>query len=146
MASTVTALITLASRCAGAYLSSFIRTRLPEHHLQDESRDVIKLASGMIATLVALVIGLLISSSRATYDQANNGATKIGARLILLNRLLERYGPETVSIRSRMRAEVEANIEHLWPTRGSVPNLAGIEQTTRHGRDPRPDRTAQTEG
>jgi hypothetical protein len=71
-----------------------------------------------------------VSSSKAAYDQASNGANQIGSRLILLNRLLERYGPETAVIRSRMRAGVAANIEHLWPTKGSAPNLAGIEQAT----------------
>ncbi len=95
MASLITALITLASICAGTILGSLMRDRLPDHHLRDDSRDVIKTASGMIATLVALVIGLLVSSSKSTYDQASGGVTQIGAKLILLNRLLERYGPET---------------------------------------------------
>ncbi len=68
MMSLITALITLASLCAGIILGSAIRHRLPDHHLRDDSRDVIKMASGMIATLVALVIGLLVTSSKASYD------------------------------------------------------------------------------
>jgi hypothetical protein len=58
--------LTLASLCAGTAIGSLIRNRLPEHHLRDDSRDVIKMASGMIATLVALVIGLLVTSSKST--------------------------------------------------------------------------------
>src|ERR1700761_9064397 len=102
MASTITALITLASLCAGAFLGSLIRARLPEHHLRDDSKDVIKMASGMIATLVALVIGLLVSSSKSSFDQASSGVTQIGAKLILLDHALARYGPETRAIRERM--------------------------------------------
>ena len=99
MASLFTALITLACLCTGTILGSLIRSRLPDHHLRDDSRDVIKMASGMIATLVALVIGLLVSSSKSTYDQASAGVTQIGAKAIVLDRVLERYGPETKAIR-----------------------------------------------
>ncbi len=129
MASLITALITLASLCAGTILGSLIRSRLPDHHLRDDSRDVIKLASGMIATLVALVIGLLVSSSKSTYDQASAGVTQIGAKVILLNRLLERYGPETKAIRRRMSEVIATSVEQLWPTDHRLtPNLAAIEQ------------------
>ena len=130
MASLITALITLACICAGTILGSLMRDRLPDHHLRDDSRDVIKTASGMIATLVALVIGLLVSSSKSTYDQASGGVTQIGAKLILLNRLLERYGPETKAIREHMREGVATTVEQLWPSDGVTPGLAAIENPT----------------
>ena len=130
MASLITALITLASLCAGTLLGSLIRSRLPDDHLRDDSRDVIKTASGMIATLVALVIGLLVSSSKSTYDQASAGVNQIGAKAILLDRVLERYGPETKAIRDRMREGIATNVEQLWPTGGGNPSLTAIEQTT----------------
>jgi hypothetical protein len=129
MASLITALVTLACLCVGTILGSLIRGRLPQHHLLDDSRDVVKLASGMIATLVALVIGLLVSSSKSTYDQASAGVTQIGAKVILLDRTLERYGPETKKIRGRMREGIANSVERLWPMkRGASPNLAAIEQ------------------
>ena len=130
MASLFTALITLACLCAGTVLGSLIRNRLPDDHLRDDSRDVVKMASGMIATLVALVIGLLVSSSKSGYDQASGEVTQIGARVILLNRLLERYGPETKGIRERMSTAIATSVEQLWPSTGQVPSLAGIERTT----------------
>src|SRR5258707_13004225 len=110
MASLITALVTLACLCVGTILGSLIRGRLPDHHLQDDSRDVVKMASGMIATLVALVIGLLVSSSKSTYDQASSGVTQIGAKMILLDRALKRYGPETEAIRERMREAIATSI------------------------------------
>ncbi len=133
MASLSTALITLASLCAGTLLGSLIRDRLPDHHLRDDSRDVIKTASGMIATLAALVIGLLVSSSKSTYDQASAGVTQIGAKAILLDRVLARYGPETKAIRERMRDAIATSVEQLWPAVGRNPGLAAIEQ--RNGMD-----------
>src|SRR4051794_4090994 len=110
MASLVSALITLTSVCAGTMLGSLIRSRLPDHHLRDDSRDVVKTASGMIATLVALVIGLLVSSSKSTYDQASSGVTQIGAKMILLDRALARYGPETKVIRERIREAIATRL------------------------------------
>jgi hypothetical protein len=131
MASLITALITLACLCAGTILGSLIRSRLPDHHLRDDSRDVVKTASGMIATLVALVIGLLVSSSKSTYDQASAGVTQIGAKVIMLNRDLVRYGPETEAIRQRIKEGIAANVEHIWPNGPKPnPNLAAIEQSS----------------
>jgi hypothetical protein len=129
MASSLTALVTLASLCAGTILGSLIRSRLPDHHLRDDSRDVVKIASGMIATLVALVIGLLVSSSKATYDQTSSGLTQIGEKVILLDRALARYGPETEAIRERMRAAIATSIERLWPS-----GRAGIRASPRSSR------------
>jgi Protein of unknown function (DUF4239) len=130
MASLFTALITLACLSAGTILGSLIRDRLPDHHLRDDSRDVVKMASGVIATLVALVIGLLVSSSKSSYDQASGEVIQIGARVILLNRLLGRYGPETKPIRERMSQAIATSVEQIWPTSRRIPSLAGIEQST----------------
>jgi hypothetical protein len=128
MASLLTALLTLACLCAGTLLGSLIRGRLPDHHLLDDSKDVVKMASGLIATLVALVIGLLVSSSKSSFDQASAGVTQMGAKMILLDRALARYGPEVTAIRERMREEIATSIERLWPTRrGLNPNLAAVE-------------------
>jgi Protein of unknown function (DUF4239) len=131
MASLITALIALTSLCTGTILGSLIRSRLPDHHLRDDSRDVIKLASGMIATLVALVIGLLVTSSKSSYDQASGAVTQIGAKVIVLNRVLERYGSETKPIRERMREGIAISVEQLWPTGRSLnPGLAALEQAS----------------
>jgi hypothetical protein len=115
MPSLLTAFITLASLCAGWLIGSLVRHRLPDDHLRDDSRDVIKMASGMIATLVALVIGLLVTSSKSTYDQASGGVNQIGAKIILLDRLLARYGPETTAIRASVKEGLFASLGLLAP-------------------------------
>ena len=130
MTSLSIAVITLLFLGAGTALGSLVRSRLPDHHLRDDSRDVIKTASGIIATLAALVIGLLVSSSKSTYDQASAGVTQIGAKAIVLDRVLARYGPETKAIRGRVREGIANSVELLWPTDGKNPSLSAIEQPT----------------
>ena len=39
-------------------LGLFVRASLPKHHLSDDSTGVVKLGTGLIATLAALVLGL----------------------------------------------------------------------------------------
>jgi hypothetical protein len=72
----------------------------------------------MIATLVALVIGLLVSSAKSSFDQASEGLTLVGSKVIMLDRTLRRYGPETTPIRGRTREVVQASVERLWPSGG----------------------------
>ena len=82
----------------------------------------------MIATLVALVIGLLVSLSKSTYDQACSGVT-LSARSHLARSRARRYGPETKAIRKRMREGIASSVEQLWPTDpGLNPSVAAVEQ------------------
>jgi hypothetical protein len=109
-------LIAFASIFGGALLGMFFRTRLPEHHLNTDSRDVIKLGTGMIATLAALVLGLLISSAKGTFDAINNDLKQVGSKIILLDRTMAQYGPETREARDMLRRVVAATIARMWPT------------------------------
>ncbi len=122
-------LITVLSLCAGGLLGSLLRHRIPDHHIRDDSKDVVKTTSGMIATLVALVIGLLVSSAKSSFDQANDAITQAGAKMILLDRTLSRYGPETRAIRTRMKETIEATVKHLWPSeRRDSEGIAVVEK------------------
>jgi hypothetical protein len=131
MSSFVTSLLAFTSMVAGMVLGSLLRRRLPDHLLQDDSKDVVKTASGMIATLVALVIGLLVSSAKSAFDQAGAEVTQAGAKIILLDRLLGRCGPETAAIRGRLRESVASTIDRIWPTAaGPRAGLAAVERAT----------------
>jgi hypothetical protein len=131
MHSLIVALITLAFLCAGMLAGWLLRKVLPENHLSNDSRDLVKMASGMIATLVALVIGLLVSSSKSSFDQASSGLTQASARLIALDRTLARYGPDAAPIRARLRQGIAAIIERLWPSAGRPrEGMAAVEKST----------------
>jgi hypothetical protein len=125
------ALITVVFLCAGGHFGALLRERLPVHHIRDDSKDVVKMASAMIATLVALVIGLLVSSAKSSFDQASEGLTQAGTKVILLDRTLRRYGPETTPIRGRMKEVVQASVERLWPSGGGPKEgMAAVEKGT----------------
>jgi hypothetical protein len=77
----------------GAVLGLFLQGLLPEHHLRDTSKDTVKVVAGTIATLSALVLGLLVGSAKSSFDATNTAITQNGAKIILLDRVLAAYGP-----------------------------------------------------
>jgi hypothetical protein len=99
----------------GMLIGMFLRTVLPEHHLSHESKEAVKLGIGMIATLAALVLGLLIASAKGTFDTMNNGLVQTGSKIILLDRVMAHYGPETKETRDLLRHSVASTIERIWP-------------------------------
>lgn len=130
MQSTIITLIALASMSGGALLGMVVRSHLPKHHLSDESMDVLKVAVGLIGTLVALVLGLLVSSAKSSFDLLSDGLTQGGAKVILLDRALSQYGPETKEARDLLRHALANAIQRIWPTTGAGhPDFKSIETT-----------------
>jgi hypothetical protein len=103
----------------GALLGMGLRLILPEHHLNSDSRDVIKLGMGLTATMSALVLALLIASAKGSYDAQRNELTQLSANVVLLDRVLAHYGPETTDIRNQLRLTVTHVIDQLWPKNSS---------------------------
>jgi hypothetical protein len=103
---------------------------LPEHHLSSESKDVVKLAMGLIAMMAALVVGLMTASARMSFETQNNETVHAAANIIELDRALARYGPETKEIRYLLKRAVAFRIHVTWPEDGSAPgNLDSPEMT-----------------
>jgi hypothetical protein len=103
----------------------FAKRFLPEHHLSADSKDVVKLGMGTIATLAALVLGLLIATAKGTYDTQNGTVQELSAKVILLDRVLAKYGPETKETRDLLRVVVDATLDRIWPEEGAgAANLA----------------------
>jgi hypothetical protein len=98
----------------GALAGMVLRVLLPEHHLEQDSRDVVKLGMGLVATMSALVLGLLIASAKSSYDTQRAGLAQMSANVILLDRVLDHYGPETKAIRQQVRQEAEALLQRIW--------------------------------
>lgn len=95
--------------------------RLPAVHLAGESRDVVKLGLGVIGTLTALVLGLLVAATKGTYDGQSATVKEVAAQLAVLDRILARYGPEAADARGRLRALAEAVRAQLWPDDAAGP-------------------------
>ena len=115
----------------GALLGAFLRKFLPGRHLSSDSRDVVKLGAGLIATQAALVLGLLVSSAKSSFGAMNTGMTQGGARIILLDHVPARYGPETKDAREQLRRTLSAAVEQIWPKhRAGTGGIDVVESST----------------
>lgn len=112
----------------GALLGIFLRPILPEHHVSAESKDAVKLGVGLIATLAALVLALLIASAKGTFDTISSGLRQTGARVILLDRIMAQYGPETTEARELLRRSLAAAIQQIWPEEKIGPGVTEGEE------------------
>src|SRR5215467_15321036 len=86
-----------------ALLGMFLRGHLPEHHLNEDSKRIVNLGAGVIGTMAALVLGLLVASAKGNYDTQNNEVLDASAKLALLDHVLAQYGPESKSSREQLR-------------------------------------------
>jgi len=99
----------------GALLGMWVRTLLPEQHLDADSKDTVKLGIGLIATMSALVLGLVTASAKSSFDAVDTAVKGAALDVLTLDRLLARYGPETAGVRGHLRDTVAARIEMIWP-------------------------------
>jgi hypothetical protein len=108
-----------------------LRAFLPEKHMSAETRDVVKLGMGLIGTMTALVLGLLIASAKSSYDAQRNGLAQLSGNVIFLDRTLARYGPESKDAREMLRASVVDMLQRTWPDEntqpGQAPDKSGTE-------------------
>lgn len=109
----------LACVFGGALAGLFLGRRLPHDHLGEDAKDIVKLGIGVIATMAALVLGLLISSAKSTFDKMSDEVTLTAAKVIQLDRALARYGPETKAIRSSLRRNYQTVVDALVSGEGS---------------------------
>jgi len=121
MNTTLTALIVFGCLVVAVLVGRTIRGLLPEAHLNTESRDAIKLAIGLVATMSALVLGLLVSSAKGAYDTERNEVIEMAAKVAFLDRVLANYGPEAAEVRSRFHEVVEQGVRQIWPEKGGAP-------------------------
>jgi hypothetical protein len=109
------ALILFVLLVGAVLLGRRIRRYLPEDHLSADSRDSVKLAMGLLATMTALVLGLLVSSAKDGYDTKRSVVIQMAAKVAFLDRMLALYGPETAEARGDLRTAVAEAVRHIWP-------------------------------
>jgi hypothetical protein len=129
MGSIAIGLISTASLFLGALFGMELQRRLPDHHLSKDMQDLVRVSAGTIATLTALVLGLLVSSAKSSFDAINTGIVQGSAKFILLDRTLARYGPETKAIREQLKRNLAATMERVWPTeKTGMTALTGVDR------------------
>jgi len=103
---------------------------LPEEHLSTETKDVVKLGIALIATMAALVLGLLIASAKSTYDTRRNQLLQVSADILLLDRVLANYAVETKDARTMLQRSTAAALEQFWPANRDRPATLGRKATS----------------
>jgi hypothetical protein len=109
-----------------------LRTLVPKHHLAPESRGVVNAGMGLVATLAALVLGLLIASAKGSYDSQSAELTELSAKGVFLDRVLAHYGPETREARELLRSSVVRILNQMWSKESTglfqtAPSASGAE-------------------
>jgi hypothetical protein len=102
----------------------FLRNTLAGHHLSTDAKDVVRLGTGLVGTIAALVLGLLIASAKNSYDTQSTQIKQMTANIILLDRFLEQYGPETGAVRNLLRRGVAILADRMWRENNSDPARA----------------------
>ncbi len=103
MSSLTVSLIVFACVFGGALLGILLHASLPQHHLAADSKDIVKLGMGLVGTMSALVLGLLVASAKGSYDAQSAELTQMSANIALLDRVLAVYGLETKEARGLLR-------------------------------------------
>jgi len=115
----LTSSIILACVLSAAVLGVFLRSVLPEHHVNEDSKYIFQLGMTLLATLAALVLGLLIASAKTSFDFKQDEIRQSAATIILLDRTLRQYGPETDAARTNLRQLTELNTNMTWIENGT---------------------------
>jgi hypothetical protein len=117
MGSLLVALVVFICTFGGALLGLYLHARLKDH-LDADSREVIKLVMGLIATMSALILGLLIASAESSYNGQKTELQSLSANVVMLDRLLASYGAETKLARDELRGAIKASQERIWSANG----------------------------
>jgi hypothetical protein len=103
----------------GALFGMLLRATLPEHHLSVDSKGALTLVMGLIGTMSALVLGLLIATAQSSYNTRRSEFTQMSANIILLDRVLAHYGPEANTVRDLLRRAVVLELQRISPEAGN---------------------------
>ncbi len=127
MNSALTSSILLLSLIVTVLLGRSCRRHLPDDHLSGDSKDAVKLAMGLVATMTALLLGLLVSSAKGTYDTQRTEVIQMSAKVAFLGRVLTAYGPEAVGARDAFRDGVAEGIHRMWPDEAGTPAQLNLD-------------------
>jgi hypothetical protein len=119
MSSLATSSIVLLCLVGGALVGMLIRRILPERHLNAESKDVVKLGMGLIGTMSALVLGLLVASAKSAHDAQKANLVQMSVKIVILDRVLAHYGSQAQPARELLRKGVARILEQMWPEDGT---------------------------
>jgi len=111
-------IVTFLCTFGGTWAGMRLRGVLPGHHLSKESNDTIRIGIGLIATMTALILGLVTASAKGSFDDVNKAIKEAAGNVLVLDRMLVKYGPETAELRAKLKIALAERIEMTWPREG----------------------------
>lgn len=99
---------------AGAMGGVFLRRWLPDEHLDTHAKDIIRLGCALVATIAGLVLGLLVNSANNSFNTQRDEVRQLAANLVLIDLMLDQYGPEARPARELLRGTVPTLVQRLW--------------------------------
>ena len=108
-------LIVLAALLAGAFAGVKFRDRLPKHHLTDDTKNLVSVSTAVVATISALVLGLLISNANTRFTRLGGEVTALSAQILRLDHVLRRYGADAEPARNMLLQYAEHKADDLFP-------------------------------
>ena len=131
MSPLTSSVIAFACILAGTLVGMLLRNKVAEEHLSSDAKDVVRLGAGLIGTIAALVLGLLIASAKTSFDTQVTQVKQLTADVILLDQLLAQYGPQAAEVRKLLRGAVDAVADRIWQENSSLfAKKAPYEATT----------------
>lgn len=108
------ALFALLLMLGGAAAGAMLRRIVPDDHLDTHAKDIVRLGAALVATITALVLGLLVNSSHSFYEVQRSDIRRVAADLILLDTVLDNYGAVAIESRKLLRLSTKGFIEQVW--------------------------------
>jgi hypothetical protein len=105
----------LAAILVGAFAGVKVRDRLPKHHLTDETKNLVSVSTAVVATVSALVLGLLISNANTSFTRLGGEVTTLSAEILRLDHILRRYGADAEPARETLLEYAEHKAADLFP-------------------------------
>src|SRR5262249_21727194 len=130
MNSLTKSVIALAFVFGGALLGMFSRRWVPGEYQASESKDVVRLAMGLVVTTVAIALGLLVGSAKSFYDTQNAEIAQLAGNFVLLDRMLAQYGPDAKDARAALRTFLDRQIHTQEQLLGSSELYSDIKSGT----------------
>jgi hypothetical protein len=122
--------ILLASMMCGMFVGILLRSVLPDSHIDETAKDVIKMGTGLVAAVTGLVLALLTTSAKSAYDGQRTTLHQMSADIVLLDHLLVHFGPEGGETRDMLRNSARSFVDHLWPADAYRPSGLGDPEFT----------------
>ena len=118
----------------GALIGIYLNRALPPEHVKSETRQAVNIAIGLISTLAALVLGLMVASAKSSFDARAEDIREIAARIIILDQTLRDYGQSATDAREQLKNAIEARLQRLWAEESQTsgaPRLTEMESVFR---------------